>query len=181
VITIASFIWIDNNVICNHLDFFRKSSGAATKPAETTTKLEFESRPQSNEQEGLLHASRPRHRNFLPATLAPFDSFTVPPFPEDGPLRAARISAKESTADSSIFKSIQNDATELSDQARKAAKEKKEHNQTDTEGSQRESQTEKRSSDCEPADPSVQLSALETGGRGHFAIDIRRTSKEDDV
>jgi hypothetical protein len=81
VIAIASLIWIDNNAICNHLDLFRKSSGAASKTAETVTKSEFESRPQSNEQEGLLHASRPRHRNFLPVTLALSDSFTVPPFP----------------------------------------------------------------------------------------------------
>jgi hypothetical protein len=165
------------------LDIFRKSSGAASKTTETATKSEFESKPQSNEQEGLLRASRPRHRKFLPATAAPSDSFTVLPLPEDGS-PALPESAKESAADSSIFKSIQKDATELSDQARKAAKEKKEHKRTDTEGSQRESQIEKRSSDRhsrEPAHRSVQLSALETGGRGHFVIDIRRASREDDV
>jgi hypothetical protein len=41
VIVIASLIWIDNNAICNHLDLFRKLSGAASKTAETTTKSEF--------------------------------------------------------------------------------------------------------------------------------------------
>jgi hypothetical protein len=109
-----------------------------------------------------LHALRPRHSHVLPATLAPSDSFTVPPFPEDRPPRAARISVDESAADSPIFKSIQKDATELSDQARKAAKE---HERTDKEGSQRGSQTQKGSHGCHPrylAHPSVRFSALET-------------------
>jgi hypothetical protein len=183
VIAIASLIWIDNNAICNHLDLFRKSSGAASKTAETMTKSEFESRSKSNEQEGFCTLRGLDIITFCPSRLLSLTPSRFLRSRKTAHPDAARISAKESAADSSIFKSIRKDATEFSEEARKAAKEKKEPKRTDTEGSQRESQTEKNA-DLHPrksAHPGVQFSALETGGRGHFVIDIRRASREDDV
>jgi hypothetical protein len=149
VIALLAFIWIDNTRVRgefhkrlpNHLPLFKRSPELELSVPRPEVAAASRPGPPAGRQREFPTDARPRHRNFLPPSLAPSGSFAVvaapapespPPPPSEEETRPAK---KKSLPDDSLrlFKEIQKEALDIADKQKRADQERKKKDREDKE------------------------------------------------